>query len=755
MIYNLAYKDIYYTATGETFTYVVRLGDTGVYFGTAVKSPEEDNITINIGNIVSQYLETRMLDFRNFHNNVTLHGNGTLDFDLYKVTFKDVIIDGQQTRVAEETLVETYRFLVGWDYGDEWDGGDKVLSNPVNGVLDPRMKIFYSAYLNTASSITIDSECTITGDTPTTGSTPSWSGGGGDTPIIYRFTLLGGNGVRLNSETGTWEIDYETNYPSVYYVFSGSTGIRQTGYASGRSISFYIPQNTGDSRDFNVQFYPDAGGVLLTGATAVQTNVNGDVDYTFSFNNQQGEELPSTDMSNYVSWSSTYPLVSYSVSRDGVVLYTGTTSQSGITVGFPENTDTESGVTYTFTASYMGEEIGTLTWTQDAAEEPIEYFFEFETPDYAVIESSVTAYTISWLTNYPEINFTCGTLTGTTTGSSVTLGLPQSGETFEFKAYSPDGDLLGTLHWRRILDYSREYFTVEFVEYDRLNSLTVETRTLTPLYYSVDDGATWTELPPAPEDTHIYAQRILFKGDRARMQVEGLANRKYIVYGNIMSLEHGDNFIGKTTHNYISQHFHHMFRNSASEANTGIVDARNLVLPAENLPGYCYYQMFEGCTNLKRAPKSLPAMVLSRSCYEDMFLNCFNLVQGPDVLPAVVLYTECYHAMFMDCNLQTAPSISALYLAESCCQSMFYGCGLLTTAPDLLAETLATNCYRTMFYDTSVTYVKCLAKNNISGNTIKWLGNPPEAIGTFIKDADAVWERSYDGIPESWTVSNA
>ena len=368
MKYAFSCTDIFYHTSADTFTYTIRL-DKGeaIYFGTAIKAPGERYIDINVSRIVSQYLDVNMPDFREFSNNVTLHGNGCLDFKLYQVSFNEVTVDGQTTKVAEETLVETYRFLYGFDYSETWDGLERVLSNPINGVLDPRMKLFYTAYYPNASGVTLTSVCGVTGSTPTTGSTPSWdSGATPDTPVSYSFTLLGGNGVRFNSTTGIWVLDYATNYPSIYYVFSGATGV-QTGFTNSNSISFYIPANTGATRTWNVQFYPEMGGVVLTGATATQTDSASDSAYTFSFTNAEGAVLSATTTANNVGWTTTYPSIAYSVYRNGELIESGQTSLSEKRVYFPENTDTDSAVTYSFKATYMGQTVGTLTWTQAKA----------------------------------------------------------------------------------------------------------------------------------------------------------------------------------------------------------------------------------------------------------------------------------------------------------------------------------------------------------------------------------------------------
>lgn len=91
------------------------------------------------------------------------------------------------------------------------------------------------------------------------------------------------------------------------------------------------------------------------------------------------------------------------------------------------------------------------------------------------------------------------------------------------------------------------------------------------------------------------------------------------VYGNIMSLLYGDNFIGQTTltANYV---FCALFKNSYVES------AEHLELPAMTLLPHCYRAMFSKCINLTISPV-LPAPVLVNNCYEYMFEGVQNIQQ--------------------------------------------------------------------------------------------------------------------------------
>ena len=166
---------------------------------------------------------------------------------------------------------------------------------------------------------------------------------------------------------------------------------------------------------------------------------------------------------------------------------------------------------------------------------------------------------------------------------------------------------------------------------------------------------------------------------------------KMEIYGNIMSLLFGDDFIGKTSLEGYDDCLSYVFSD-----NSDLISAKNLILPATTLAGSCYYGMFKGCTSLVEAPE-LPATVLANNCYQYMFQDCSSLIYVPE-LPATTLANNCYLQMFNGCSsLVNAPELSATTLAEYCYAGMFGGCTSLVEAPELPATTLANGCYYGMF----------------------------------------------------------
>lgn len=174
----------------------------------------------------------------------------------------------------------------------------------------------------------------------------------------------------------------------------------------------------------------------------------------------------------------------------------------------------------------------------------------------------------------------------------------------------------------------------------------------------------------------------------------------------------------------------------------------------------CYENMFADCTSLTTAPE-LPASVVGESEYRGMFAGCTSLTTAPN-LSATTINRWSYQNMFSGCtNLTNVPTIlPAMSMQESCYRDMFADCTSLTTAPELpalvLYNGLTSGCYYNMFKGcTNLSYVKCLAIENIGSNaTSNWL-NGVSATGTFVKDSETSWPTGSSGIPDGWTVVDA
>jgi hypothetical protein len=388
------------------------------------------------------------------------------------------------------------------------------------------------------------------------------------------------------------------------------------------------------------------------------------------------------------------------------------------------------------------------------------------------------------------------------------------------------------VHYNPLHDYSKDYLTFVALEdgtisFNILDSM--GTDMITSISYSTDNGETWTTTANQnnkQENLSIdvdvnEGDKVMWKGIATQTgyyDEDGYGDYvgsffssdcEFDAKGNVMSLLYGDDFKSETTLNEDGT-FCQLFYDYGEEKKCGIVNAKDLVLPATTLTSYCYLQMFQVCTNLITAPQlpattlayycynsmfygctslttapQLPATTLGNYCYYNMFYNCtaltiapelpattlraycygnmFNgctsLTTAPSVLPATTLANYCYSNMFNGCTALTSiPSIlPATTLTNYCYQQMFYGCTSLTTAPVLPATTLTYNCYSNMFNRcTNLNYIKAMFTTTPSTTyTSNWVYRIASS-GTFVKNSAASWNVSgANGIPEGWTVETA
>ena len=174
------------------------------------------------------------------------------------------------------------------------------------------------------------------------------------------------------------------------------------------------------------------------------------------------------------------------------------------------------------------------------------------------------------------------------------------------------------IHYNPIYDYSQDYLTFVAKEDGTFKFIG------NSINYSVDDGKTWTTLSSNTDTPTVQAgNKIMFKATLIPQDSSGIgtfsSTSKFIAQGNVMSLLYGDDFIGQkdlTGKDYV---FYDLFNSC-----TGLINAKNLCLPATTLTNNCYSGMFNGCTSLTIAPE-LPATTLANNCYSGMFNGCTNL----------------------------------------------------------------------------------------------------------------------------------
>lgn len=193
----------------------------------------------------------------------------------------------------------------------------------------------------------------------------------------------------------------------------------------------------------------------------------------------------------------------------------------------------------------------------------------------------------------------------------------------------------------------------------------------------------------------------------------------YVIKGNIMSLINGDN-ISAYPRLTSESTFRKMFQG------TNVVDASDMVLPAQIITKGCYQNLFKDCTLLLYPPKELPALVVPTLAYADMFMGCSIMKRAPKICATSFRDSSEIYRMSMN--------------------HMFAGCENLTVGPDLLFDkTYDEHCEGMFSGCTNLRYLKCLATHNDWRNAYpNWLdGVSP--TGTFVKAPEATVSNFVSG----------
>lgn len=205
--------------------------------------------------------------------------------------------------------------------------------------------------------------------------------------------------------------------------------------------------------------------------------------------------------------------------------------------------------------------------------------------------------------------------------------------------------------WTTTIDYSQMYFTIESLQdSNEIKMQRYHSPNNPTLSYSLDDGETWTTATISGTKsfgTINTGQKIIFKGSNTRFATAWdaynyfTATKQFKVYGNVMSLLNGDDFINNSE--FDSSTTYHCV---GLLRTTLLVDASNMILPATTLYESSYNGMFRGATNLVYGPKLLPALDVPHDAYSSMFEGCTSLVEAPEIMATTVSGDTALQRMF-------------------------------------------------------------------------------------------------------------
>lgn len=142
------------------------------------------------------------------------------------------------------------------------------------------------------------------------------------------------------------------------------------------------------------------------------------------------------------------------------------------------------------------------------------------------------------------------------------------------------------------------------------------------LDYTTDEGSTWNQWDFSAI-TLNEGESICFRGTQDKT-----TNNKFVLTGNwsasghIMSLLYGDNFEGATFDTSTSKTNKDAFRALFRDC-SALYDVTGIILP-ENTTDACYVRLFQGCSNIERAPY-LPATLYVSDSYGYLFKDCLRI----------------------------------------------------------------------------------------------------------------------------------
>lgn len=170
--------------------------------------------------------------------------------------------------------------------------------------------------------------------------------------------------------------------------------------------------------------------------------------------------------------------------------------------------------------------------------------------------------------------------------------------------------------WENFVPYERQYLTIQALEIGTFNIRKAD------ISYSINDGV-WqtttgaTALSLNDDDTVRFKAVYTSGGTNAPGHKTFSGNTiNFIAYGNVESLEYGDNFVGQLS---VRKTFSNCFYGCSH-----LTDVSNLILPATSLADSCYLGMFYDCTGFTTSPV-LPAPVVPYQAYRQMFYGCTSL----------------------------------------------------------------------------------------------------------------------------------
>lgn len=267
--------------------------------------------------------------------------------------------------------------------------------------------------------------------------------------------------------------------------------------------------------------------------------------------------------------------------------------------------------------------------------------------------------------------------------------------------------------------------------------------------YSTDNGTTWSSFSLSSGQTQTIAtlasgDTLMMYGTNTTLGINYNAGHyfrgtaDYEVSGELSSLVNGSDI----TDTYIASGgsrtntFAMLF-----SGDTHLVSAENLLISSTALPNNACNSMFRGCTNLVKAPTTLPSTILGTECYSSMFESCTSLAYPPAELYFTSVNHNSYNRMF--CMSRSSKITAAMTYTPK----MFGNWGSVNPA---------TNNMQMFCGNGSLETIYCYWTNTSGtfGNIANWVNYTDDTNVTFYKRSTQSFASGVNGIKDGWTVVN-
>lgn len=419
---------------------------------------------------------------------------------------------------------------------------------------------------------------------------------------VYYFRITSEDGQTVPANATAFTINYETNIePPIHYVYYSPFGTYEGDSWNQSSLTITFNEN---DKTAVQERRVEIGGKVITWYQSAVT-------YDFEFINVEGLTVPAATTAYTVEWRTNLDSIGYKFYNGNILVTSGNTSATAMTVTFAENESTMSTNPLRFDAYAGNTLIGTLHWTQAVAEpapDPSIYnglYLTFE----VISGGTISYYSNNLHGRRMEYRKNNGEWTTLLVGDSLSV---VEGDKIEWR----NGGRTQFITDIQFNVYGNAY---SIAYKDNFSGVTVFDEILTELFKDCTGLISAQNMVlPATSVTDTAAYGSMFAG------CTGLVNAPALPATELSKQCYGFMFSGCTS----------------------LVNAPEL--PATALAESCYLFMFAGCTALVNAP-ALPATELAEDCYGFMFSRCTSLVNAP-ALPAYTLYKGSYNGLFSNCT---------------------------------------------------------------------------------------------------------